>query len=126
MSFQVIQSSCDMPLSQHGIETAKISYRSLCTRAVAGFALAMSISFIGADKSYAAEHVIEMYAEDIQDDGLLLAYRMHSHKVDGLDVTGRHSPNATRNLPTHQPQQTVSMSPDGTVPMPPSRDRLSS
>ncbi|MER0214815.1 MAG: copper oxidase [Nitrosomonas sp.] len=95
MSFQVIQSSCDMPLSQHGIETAKISYRSLCTRAVAGFALAMSISFIGADKSYAAEHVIEMYAEDIEDDGLLLAYGMGRHTVDGLDVTERYSPNAT-------------------------------
>lgn len=98
MSFQVIQSSCDMPLSQRGIETAKISYRSLCIRAAAGITLAMSISFIGIDKSYAAEHIIEMTAKDIADDGFgnkLLAYQMRSHKIDGLDVTGRYSTEPT-------------------------------
>ena len=98
MSFQINQSSCDMPLSQSAIETAKIPYRSLCARAAAGFVLAMSISFIGADKSYAAEHVIEMTAKDISDDGFgnkLLAYQMLSHKIDGLDVTDRYS-----NAPT--------------------------
>ena len=92
MSFQINQSSCDMPLSQSAIETAKSPYRSLCTRAAA-LALAMSISFIGADKSYAAEHVIEMTAKDISDDGFgnkLLAYQMLSHRIDGLDVTDRY------------------------------------
>lgn len=98
MSFQINQSSCDMPLSQRGVETAKISYRSLCIRAAAGITLAMSISFIGIDKSYAAEHIIEMTAKDIADDGFgnkLLAYQMISHKIDGLDVTDRYSTEPT-------------------------------
>ncbi|MBX3615637.1 multicopper oxidase domain-containing protein [Nitrosomonas sp.] len=98
MPFHVNPSSCDMPLSQSAIEATKIPYRLLCTQAAVGFALAMSISFIGIDKSYAAEHVINMTAEETADDGFgnkLLAYRMISHTVDGLDVTDRYSSDAT-------------------------------
>lgn len=55
--------------------------------------------------SIAAEHVIEMTAEEMEayDDGLgnkLLGYRMLSHTVDGNDITGRYSPYATIPGPT--------------------------
>lgn len=51
----------------------------------------------------AAEHVIELTAEETRDDGFgnkLLAYKMLSHKIGGADVTSRYSTEATIPGPT--------------------------
>lgn len=65
----------------------------------------LALVFLPVSASIAAEHVIEITAEEVEayDDGLgnkLLAYKMLSHTVDGNDITGRYSPYATIPGPT--------------------------
>lgn len=54
-------------------------------------------------KSEAAEHIIQLTAEETRDDGFgnkLLAYKMLNHSIDGADVTDRYSSEATIPGPT--------------------------
>lgn len=51
-----------------------------------------------AQQSAGSRHIIEMAGEETEDG--LLAYRMVSHRIDGVDVTSRYSPQATIPGPT--------------------------
>lgn len=65
--------------------------------------LVLTISCLLVDKSFAAEHIIQLTAEETQDDGFgnkLLAYKMESHTVDGMSITDRYSAVATIPGPT--------------------------
>lgn len=76
---------------------------SLLRQSLVASCLVFAASFLFTAQSIAATHTIRLTAEETQDDGFgnkLMAYKMLSHMVDGADITGRYSPNATIPGPT--------------------------
>lgn len=99
MLFQSAPAKCDTRLKGNSKTTSSISQKPLIKLAIAALALTLSLSaLVPTSESFAAEHIIQLTAEETQDDGFgnkLLAYKMLSHRVDGLDITSRYSAEAT-------------------------------
>lgn len=103
MSFQSNQPCCAMESPGSSIVTAYVPHNSLLKRTAAALTLVLSMSFLFIEKGFAAEHIIQMTAEETQDDGFgnkLLAYKMLSHTIDGADITPQYSAIATIPGPT--------------------------
>lgn len=104
MLFQSAPAKCDTRLKGNSKTTSGISQKPLIKLAIAALALTLSLSaLVPTSESFAAEHIIQLTAEETQDDGFgnkLLAYKMLSHRVDGLDITSRYSTEATIPGPT--------------------------
>ena len=104
MLFQSDRAQCDTRLIENSDATPGMPQKSLLKQAVVAFALTLSLSALAPiPESSAAEHIIQLTAEETQDDGFgnkLLAYKMLSHRVDGLDITSRYSSEATIPGPT--------------------------
>ena len=76
---------------------------ALLKQSLAAICLVSAMSFLPAAESSAANHIIRLTAEETRNDGFgnkLMAYKMLSHIVDGADITGRYSPDATIPGPT--------------------------
>ena len=76
---------------------------ALLKKSLAAICLVSAMSFLPAAESSAANHIIRLTAEETRNDGFgnkLMAYKMLSHIVDGADITGRYSPDATIPGPT--------------------------
>jgi len=98
MLFQSNQSCCVAECSKNSTAAPPKPHRSSLKRTAFLLILILAMFFLIIEKSFAAEHIIQMTAEETQDDGFgnkLLAYKMLSHKVNGTDITDRYSPNAT-------------------------------
>lgn len=104
MSFQSNQPCCAMESPGSSIVTAYASRNSLLKRTAAALTLAMSLFFFLTEKGSAAEHIIQMTAEETShDDGLgnkLFGYKMLSHIVNGVNITHQYSNHATIPGPT--------------------------
>lgn len=101
MLFQSNRAECDTKLIKNSNTSPTITQRSLIKLSAMTFALTLTLSTFSA--SFAAEHIIQLTAEETQDDGFgnkLLAYKMLSHKVNGTDITSRYSAEATIPGPT--------------------------
>ena len=102
MSFQMNQPCCAMELSENSNATQSSPHQTLLKQLLmVSFLLALLLAFVG--KSSAAEHIIQLTADETRDDGFgnkLLAYKMLSHKVNGQDITSRYSMEATIPGPT--------------------------
>ncbi|PSJ18267.1 multicopper oxidase domain-containing protein [Nitrosomonas supralitoralis] len=103
MLFQSNRAEDDIKLIKNTNITS-MSQRSIIKRVAAIFALTLTLSTLVVNStSFAAGHIIQLTAEETQDDGFgnkLLAYKMINHKVDGVDITSRYSPEATIPGPT--------------------------
>ncbi len=102
MLSQSNQLCCATELSQSSEATQYTPYIWLRKLSMMYF-LMLALSFMFTAKSYAAEHIVRLTAEETQDDGFgnkLLAYKMLSHTVDGVDITDRYSSVATIPGPT--------------------------
>jgi FtsP/CotA-like multicopper oxidase with cupredoxin domain len=76
---------------------------ALLKQSLAAICLVSAMSFLPVAESSAANHIIRLTAEETRNDGFgnkLMAYKMLSHIVDGADITGRYSPDATIPGPT--------------------------
>ncbi|SDW09134.1 multicopper oxidase domain-containing protein [Nitrosomonas oligotropha] len=76
---------------------------ALLKQSLAAICLVSAMSFLPVAESSAANHIIRMTAEETRNDGFgnkLMAYKMLSHIVDGADITGRYSHDATIPGPT--------------------------
>lgn len=114
MLFQSARAKCDMRLIENSNATPGMSQQSLIKRAAVALVLTLSLSAFPTSESFAAEHIIQLTAEETQDDGFgnkLLAYKMLSHRVDGLDITSRYSSEATIPGPTNPPASVISKQP---------------
>lgn len=72
-------------------------------QSLAAIYLVSAMSFLPVTESFAAEHIIHLTAEETRDDGFknkLMAYKMLSHLVDGVNITDRYSKEATIPGPT--------------------------
>src|SRR5687768_8543398 len=74
------------------------SFDRFCRGLALPSALCLTILFLPVQESVAAEHRIEMAAEQLEDG--VLAYRMVEHKVDKVNITSRYSKQATVPGPT--------------------------
>ncbi len=103
MSFQPNQPCCATEFTENSTAAPPMPHNSLLKKITFLFILILAMSFAIIEKSFAAEHIIQMTAEETQDDGFgnkLLAYKMLSHTVNGTDITDQYSPNATIPGPT--------------------------
>lgn len=103
MLFQPNQLCRAMAFSENSTAAPPKPRQSSFKRTASLFMLILAMPFLITEKSFAAEHIIQMTAEATQDDGFgntLLAYRMLSHTVDGAPITDRYSPLATIPGPT--------------------------
>jgi FtsP/CotA-like multicopper oxidase with cupredoxin domain len=103
MSFQPNQPCYVAEFPENSTAAPPMPHKPFLKSTAALFIFILATSFLIIEKSFAAEHIIQMTAEDIQDDGFgnkLLAYKMLSHTVNGTDITDRYSPNATIPGPT--------------------------
>ena len=101
MSFQSTQ-LCSCPELSESSYTAQYIPHALF-KPLLGVLLGMMMSLFLSGNSLAAEHVIQLTAEETRDDGFgnkLLAYKMLSHTIGGSDVTHRYSSEATIPGPT--------------------------
>jgi len=75
----------------------------LLKQSLAAICLVSAMSFLPVAESFAANHSIHLTAEETRNDGFgnkLMAYKMLSHIVDGVDITDRYSTEATIPGPT--------------------------
>jgi len=103
MSFQFNQPYCGVEFSESSDTTQYTPHNTLLRRPLNMLCLLLALSFLFVGKGFTAEHVIQLTAEETQDDGFgnkLLAYKMLGHTVDGLDITSRYSSAATIPGPT--------------------------
>lgn len=101
MPFQSNRAEYDEKLIKNSYASKTVTQKSLTKLGAVTFALILTLSAFSA--SFAAEHIIQLTAEETQDDGFgnkLLAYKMLSHKVNGTDITSRYSTEATIPGPT--------------------------
>lgn len=104
MSFQPNQSCCAAELSVNSTAAPPMPHKPLLKRTAALFILILAMSFLIIEKSFAAEHIIQMTAEETShDDGLgnkLFGYKMLSHIANGVNITHQYSNHATIPGPT--------------------------
>lgn len=103
MSFQPNQPCCATEFTENSTTAPPIPHNPLLKKITFLFILILAMSFAIIEKSFAAEHIIQMTAEETKDDGFgnkLLAYKMLSHMVDGVPITDRYSSIATIPGPT--------------------------
>ncbi|AEJ03147.1 multicopper oxidase type 3 [Nitrosomonas sp. Is79A3] len=96
MSFQPNQPCCATEFTENSTAAPPMPHQPLLRKITFLFILILAMSFAIIEKSFAAEHIIQMTAEETKDDGFgnkLLAYKMLSHTVDGVNITRRYSPN---------------------------------
>ncbi|MBY0475167.1 MAG: multicopper oxidase domain-containing protein [Nitrosomonas sp.] len=101
MLFQSNRSEYDTKLIKNSNASPTITQRPLIKLCAVTIALTLTLSTFSV--AFAAEHIIQLTAEETLDDGFgnkLLAYKMLSHKVNGTDITSRYSPEATIPGPT--------------------------
>ncbi len=102
MSFQINQSCCATEFQENSGATQWVLHNAIWQLLIT-LLLVLTISCLLVGKSFAAKHVIQLTAEETQDDGFgnkLMAYKMISHEIDGNSVTDRYSPVATIPGPT--------------------------
>ena len=128
MLYEFNQRYRDMDFSGNSSAIQCTPQQSLLKQLLITLFMGLVLSFLISGKGIAAEHVIQLTAEETRDDGFgnkLLAYKMINHKRDGVDITSRYSPNATIPGPTIELTEgdTVKISilnaiPDSDVPVP--------
>ncbi len=102
MLFQSKQLCSGIERSENS-SAAQYAPHALSKQLLVAVLLGMMLSLLHAGKSFAAEHVIQLTAEETRDDGFgnkLLAYKMLSHTVEGADISHRYSSEATIPGPT--------------------------
>lgn len=100
MTFQSNQPECAKEYKKNSLAA---SPGILLRQSLIASCFVFSMSFLSAGESFAANHTIRLTAEETRDDGFgnkLMAYKMLSHLVDGMDITSRYSPDATIPGPT--------------------------
>ena len=103
MLCQSNQPDCITALSDDSDTLPHMPHNALSRRLLGAFFSVLALSFLLIGKSNAAEHIIQLTAEETRDDGFgnkLLAYKMLSHTVGGMDITSRYSSVATIPGPT--------------------------
>lgn len=108
--------------------TLYMAYKSLLKQLFIALFAGLVLSFLISGKSIAANHEIQLSAEETRDDGFgnkLLAYKMEKHIRDNKDITDRYSRDATIPGPTIELTEgdTVNISikneiPDNGTPVP--------
>lgn len=103
MLFQSNRPYCGMEFSENSSATQYTPHTTVLRKLLVSCSMALAISFLPAEKSLAAEHIIQMTAEEVHEDGFgskLMAYKMLSHTVNGTNITHRYSNHATIPGPT--------------------------
>ena len=93
----------DTEFDKSSVATHTKPYSTVLMQLLIACLITLSITSVLVNESHAAEHIIQLTAEETQDDGFgnkLLAYKMLSHTVNGLPVTDRYSGHATIPGPT--------------------------
>ncbi|PXW91199.1 multicopper oxidase [Nitrosomonas sp. Nm84] len=102
MSFQINRPCCATEFLENSSATQWMPHNAV-RQLLIMFLLVLAMSCLLIGKSFAAEHIIQLTAEETQDDGFgnkLMAYKMDSHMVDGVSITDRYSKVATIPGPT--------------------------
>ena len=100
MTFQSNQSGCAKENTKNSLAAP---HGILLRQSLIASCFVFSMSFLSIGESFAANHTIRLTAEETRNDGFgnqLMAYKMLSHLVDGVDITSRYSPDATIPGPT--------------------------
>lgn len=103
MLYEFNQRYRDMDFSENSSAIQCTPHQSLLKKLFIALLVGLVLLFLISEKSTAAEHEIQLTAEETRDDGFgnkLLAYKMMSHKRNGVDITNRYNLNATIPGPT--------------------------